>query len=119
MSVTIEFGDEIEGQPTAQIATNKGWVDVADWADSLGNKANKDYPELMRLIDHGESHDLKLLIANIDSAVAKNKPQDSSVASTLTGLRDTVKKYEREQYVVVSDGFFSGYGDHVASSDGD
>jgi hypothetical protein len=119
MSVTIEFGDEIEGQPTAQIATNKGWEDVRSWANGLGNKANKDYPELMRLIDHGESHDLGILVKNIDAALAKNKPKDSTVASTLSGLRDVVKKNQREEYVVVSDGFFSGYEHPSTSSDGE
>ena len=111
MSVTVEFGDEREGQPTAQVATNRGWIDVADWADEVGNDANARYPELMQLIDHGASHDLAALIENIDNAVAHDPPDDSTVRKTLKGLRANVMQNETEEYVLVSDGFASGYED--------
>lgn len=106
MSTTIEFGD---GGKQVQVATNKGWIDVADWADDLGSRANETYPELMHLIDHGESHDMAALVENIDNALANDPPDDDDVRETLAGLRAAVKQNEGEGYAVVSDGFESGY----------
>lgn len=105
MSVTIEFGDEREGQPVAQVATNRGWVDVADWADDLENET---YPNLLHLIDHGECDDLAGLIDDIDSAIAHDRPKDDAVAKTLRGLRAVVAQNQTEAYVIIGDGFHSG-----------
>lgn len=105
MSVSIEFGDERKGQPCVQVATNRGWVDVADWADELENET---YPNLLHLIDHGSCDDLAGLIEDIDGALQNDEPDDETVAETLRGLRAAVKQNEGEPYVIVGDGFDSG-----------
>ena len=117
MSTLLVFGDERPGRPELQIATNRGWIDVGAWADGLGNQANELYPELMQLVDHGESHDLKALKTNIDSAMRNDGPSDATVATTLKGLRDVVESNIKEEYALVSDGFFSGYSDIVEDAD--
>lgn len=108
MSVTIEFGDE--GGPSVQVATNRGWEDVGEWADELLD-GNETYPELMHLIDHGDSEDLPALVENIDNALANDPPDDESVAETLSGLRSAVKRNESSEYALIGDGFESGFGD--------
>ncbi len=112
MSTIIVFGDERPGRPEVQVATNHGWIEVRDWADALGNQANKDYPELMQLIDHGASHDLAVLLKNLDAALKADKPDDQNVTTTLSGLLDIVNLNRTQEYVLVSDGFFSGYGEN-------
>ena len=107
MSQTITFGEEAAN---VQVATNRGWMDVVDWADGLENDT---YPNLLHLIDHGECDDLAGLIDDIDTAIAHDKPDDRTILKTLRGLRAAVHQYQGEPYVIVSDGFHSGFEDDV------
>lgn len=109
MSVVIDFGDKGSQWPSVQVATNRGWSDVADWANDLGNRANETYPNLMHLIDHGDCDELEGLVADIDGALAHDRPDDATVVKTLRGLRAAVKQSEDAPYVLVSDGFESGH----------
>ena len=84
MSISIDFGDERPDQPTMQIATNRGWQDVVNWADGL---KNEDYPDLLYFIDHCESLEIKGMISDIDKALKQDKPDDHTVVKTLRGLR--------------------------------
>lgn len=106
MSQTIEFADS---GTAVQVATNRGWADVLDWADGLENET---YQNLLYLIDHGECDDLAGLIDDIDTALAHDdRPDDRTVVKTLRGLRAAVHRCvdAGDFYVVVSDGFESGY----------
>jgi hypothetical protein len=116
MSVTIEFGDERKGQPVAQVATNKGWIDLADWLESLDGDA---YPELAGLVQEGDCQDLDGLINDIDRPLDDDPPSDPSVAKTLEDLRSVVAKHKDEPYVIVSDGFASGYEDEESDETGE
>lgn len=108
MSATISFGDdEIE----VQVASNRGWIDVADWVEGLPHNAAY-YPTLLAFVEHGECADIPAMISEIKQVLSGNDhPEEKSVASTLEGLRDFCKKYESHRYFIMTDGFHSGYED--------
>jgi hypothetical protein len=103
MSTSISFG---ESQATVQVATNRGWIDVVDWADDQSNEA---YPTLMTFIDHGQCDDIPAMIGEIDRVFTDDPPDDKTVAKTLRGLRVVCEQNKEAGYVIVSDGFESGY----------
>jgi hypothetical protein len=117
MSVSIAFGDGPEGAPgtEVQVATNKGWSDVVDWVEGLDPET---YPELTLLTAAGECGDLPGLVAEIEDALRDDAPEDESVATTLAGLAEAVKARQDQPYVIVSDGFYSGYEDEDELPDG-
>jgi hypothetical protein len=112
MSVCIEFGDGPDGAPgtSVQVATNWGWRDVRNWVERLDADA---YPELTSLVNEGESGDLPRLVAEIEDALRDDAPEDESVATTLAGLAEAVKARQDQPYVIVGDGFYSGYEDEL------
>jgi hypothetical protein len=106
MSVCIEFGDEREGQPVLQVGTNKGWDDVCDWAEQ---QDPDEYPELLTLALLGESTDISAMIVELNTILAGDEMDDHRLRTTLEGLRDALVAHEDEDYVIVGDGFHSGY----------
>lgn len=97
MSISADFGDDEAGN-SVQIATNRGWQDVIDWADDLDNLR---YPALLSLIDHGFSEDIEDVIADIQKALEQDPPH-GDINDTLDNLIDVLSKNKSEGIVVIT-----------------
>ena len=104
MSYTLDFGADAPDQPSVQVATNRGWADLSEWADGLD--AGK-YPALMHLVDHGWEDDLPAVAADIEKALAEDRPE-GDVADTLEGIAKAIRENEKAGFVVVSAGTPTG-----------
>jgi hypothetical protein len=106
MSVCLDFGDDRKDQPSVQVATNRGWADVVEWAEDEGEDA---YPALFGLLEHGVSEELVEIASEIGS-ILEDDPPVTDVAHTLQAIADAIEEHKDEGIVVVSSQFQSGTG---------
>lgn len=104
MSVCLDFGDDRDDQPSVQVATNRGWSDVLDWAAEHEPDA---YPALFGLLQHGVSEELAAIVEEIEGVLDRDRP-DSDVADTLGTIADAVADHVDDGIAVVSSQFQSG-----------
>ncbi len=104
MSYTIDFGEDRPDQPSPQVATNKGWIDLRDWSEGLD--AEK-YLHLRQLIEHGWQEDLGAAIAELAAALEDDPPK-GDVNTTAEGLLDAMRTHESEGYAVINAGTPNG-----------
>ncbi len=104
MSYTIDFGPDRPDQPSPQIATNKGWIDLRDWSEGLDGK---EYLHLRQLIEHGWQQDLPATIAELAKALEDDPPK-GDVADTAEGLLHVLREHETEGYAAINAGTPNG-----------
>lgn len=98
MSVCLDFGDDRPGQPSVQVATNRGWADVIDWASEHEPDT---YPALFGLLEFGVSDELEGIVGEV-RGLLESEPPATDVADTLAGLADAVEQHKGDGIVVVS-----------------
>ena len=97
MSYDLYF-DNGEG---AQVASVKGWNDCVRWAETLDAG---DFPEVRHLAAFGWSQELESLVAELNEAVRRFKPEES-VRQTITGMLEMIAAHnDMAATIVISDG---------------
>lgn len=102
MSMSADFGAVGPDQPSEYIATNRGYVDLCDWADTLDQEK---YSRFVGLLKDGWDDELDLTIDDLKEAI-KECPPPGDVAHTADVLLAALVKHEDTKVVVLTDGCY-------------
>ncbi len=105
-----------EDQEGTAVATNTGWSDFCEWAETLDLE---NYFEVRHLAEHGFEKDLKELAEEIDEGLEEFPPDVKGVEDTARGIIAFINENPDAEMVMVTNGVVNADEDEDSDDDDD